>query len=304
MAHFLLKKNKILKKHSDCFWAYLMLLPNLLGLMIFYVIPFFQTLFFSLTDLGAFGIYSYIGFENYKHMLTDATLGKALLNTTLFTVISVPLGISLSVFVAVLLNAKIKGLTLYRTLYFLPAVTMPSVAGLVWRWLYNTDYGLINNLLNKISVQGPAWISDPKVALIAVIITYIWSNVGYNMVIFLAGLQGIPRSYYESADIEGAGIFTKFFNITLPLLTPTIFFVLIISLIHAFQMFDLIFMLITEQSIAIDSTQTIVYLFYKNAFIFHEKGYACAISILLFVIIMLITILQLKLQKKWVNYSA
>jgi multiple sugar transport system permease protein len=304
LAISLYKKNQISKKHKDWFWAYLMILPNLIGLIVFYIIPFFQTVFFSLTDLGAFGKYSYVGFENYRMLFEDEVLRRALFNTSVFTVISVPIGIVLSVLIAVLLNSKIKGLTVYRTLYFLPAVTMPSVAGLIWRWLYNTDYGLINNVLKTLSIKGPAWVSDPKVALFSVIIVSIWSNVGYNMVIFLAGLQGIPKTYYEAADIDGAGIFTKFFRITLPLLTPTLFFVSVMSLIHAFQMFDLIFVLITEESYAIEKTQTIVYLFYKNAFIFHEKGYACAIAILLYLIILVVTMLQLKLQKKWVNYLA
>jgi multiple sugar transport system permease protein len=296
------KQNISSKKKKDWFWAYLMIFPNSIGLLIFYIIPFMQTFFYSFTDLGAFGVYSYVGLQNFKKLFSDAIVGRALINTSLFTIISVPIGISLSIFIALLLNSKIKGLTVYRTLYFLPAVTMPSVSALIWKWLYNADYGLINSILKYFSIQGPAWISNPKTALISVIIVSIWSNVGYNMIIFLAGLQGIPKSYYESASIEGAGALTKFFKITLPLLTPTIFFVLVMSLIHAFQMFDLIFILITEDSIAIENTQTIVYLFYKNAFMFHEKGYACAIAIILFFIIMIITILQLKLQKKWVNY--
>lgn len=262
-----------------------------------------MTIFFSLTDLGAFGVYSYVGIQNYKMLLADDAVGRALLNTSMFTIISVPVGIVLSVFIAVLLNARIRGLTVYRTLFFLPAVVMPSVSALIWKWLFNADYGLINNLLSMISIKGPMWISDPRTALLAVIIVSIWSNVGYNMVIFLAGLQGIPRSYYEAASIEGAGTFAQFFKITLPLLTPTIFFVLVMSLIHAFQMFDLVFVLITEKSVAIENAQTLIYLFYKNAFMFHEKGYACAIAIVLFVIVMLITLLQLKLQKKWVHYT-
>lgn len=298
-------KHKMLstKKRNDYFWGYLLILPTVLGLFIFYIIPFFQTLFYSFTDLGSFGQYSWVGLENFRKMMTDQDVWQALFNTLLYTVITVPVGVCLSILVASLLNSKIKGIGIYRTLYFLPAVTMPAAIAMVWKWLYNSDYGLINSVLGKFSIKGPSWISDPKIAIYAVIIVGIWSCVGYNMVILLAGLQGISANYYEAADIDGAGVFRRFFNITLPLLTPTIFFVVIMSLISSFQVFDMIFMMITESSVAIGNTQSLVYLFYKSAFILQEKGYASAIAIMLFCIIMVITIIQIKFQNKWVHYE-
>lgn len=297
------KKNNINKnRKSDWFWAYLMILPTVGGLAVFYIGAFFKNFYYSFTNLGAFGKYEWIGLDNYVRLFSDPDIPKALANTVKYTLISVPISICLAIFIAVLLNSKIKGISVYRTLYFLPAVTMPAAIAMIWKWLYNGQYGLINQILAKIGIEGHAWIADPKYAMGALIIVGIWSSLGMNIIYFLAGLQGIPRMYYEAADIDGAGPIRQFFSITLPLLSPTIFFVLIMSLISAFQMFDLIFLMISKTSMAIDSTMSIVYIFYKNAFEFLDKGYASAISILLFVIILAVTALQLKLQKKWVNY--
>lgn len=296
------QKNKSFKKFKNCFWGYLMIFPTVAGLLVFYIYPFFQTFFYSFSDMGAFDNYSWVGLQNYKNMLIDVNLWLALKNTLIYTVISVPISIALSIIVATLLNSKIKGLTVYRTLYFLPAVTMPAAVAMVWKWLYNGDYGLLNFILSKISIKEVGWLTNPNIALYSIIIVSIWMTVGYNMVILLAGIQGIPNSYYEAAEIDGAGSLTKFFKITIPLLTPTIFFVMIMSLIGAFQVFDYIFMMISTTSVALESTQSVVYLFYKNAFILHEKGYASAIAMVLFAVIMIITVIQIRLQKKWVNY--
>jgi multiple sugar transport system permease protein len=290
------------RKLNDLFWGYLLILPTVLGLAVFYIAAFFQNLYYSFTNLGAFGKYRWIGMENYINVFSDPKVPQALINTVKFTVISVPISIIISLFIATLLNSKIKGLSVYRTLYFLPAVTMPAAIAMMWKWLYNGQYGLLNQLLAKVGIEGQAWIADPKFAMGALIVVGIWSSLGMKIIYFLAGLQGIPKAYYEAATIDGAGPIRQFFSITLPSLTPTIFFVMITSLIGALQMFDLIFLMISKTSLAVDSTMSIVYLFYKYAFEFQEKGYASAISIVLFMIILVITAIQLKLQKKWVNY--
>lgn len=297
------KKNNRLKskKINDCLWGYLLILPLLLGLGLFYIIPFFQNLYYSFTDLGSFGKYTWIGLENYKRLISDPTIPRALLNTFKFTIVSVPVSICLAIIISVLLNLKIKGIAFYRLLFFLPAVTMPAAIATMWKWLYNGQYGLINYVLSKFGIDGHAWIAEPKYAMTVLIIVGIWSSLGMKIIYFLAGLQGIPKSYYEAATIDGAGPIRQFFSITLPLLAPTIFFVSITSLIGALQMFDIIFMMISKTSMAIDSTMSIVYLFYKNAFEYLDKGYASAISIVLFVIILIITAFQLKLQKKFVD---
>ncbi|MEK3854926.1 carbohydrate ABC transporter permease [Cytobacillus sp. FSL H8-0458] len=291
------------RKRSDYFWAYLMIAPTMLGLFIFYLWPIAQNFYFSFTEWGAFGQYEWTGLDNYKRLLEDAALLQAFKNTSIYIIFTVPIGIFLSIVVAVLLNQNIKGKSIYRTLYFLPVITMPAAIAMVWKWLYNADYGMFNYLLSLVGIEGPQWVSDPKIALYSIIAVAIWSGIGYNMVIFLSGLQGIPKMYYEAAEIDGAGPVTVFFKITLPLLSPVIFFVSIMSLIGAFQVFDLIFMMIGKSSTALESTQSIVYLFYQHAFVLNDKGYAAAIAVLLLAVILIITAIQMVLQKKWVHYD-
>jgi len=291
------------RKRSDYFWAYLMIAPTMLGLFIFYLWPIVQNFYFSFTEWGAFGQYEWTGLDNYKRLLEDATLLQAFKNTSIYIIFTVPIGIFLSIIVAVLLNQNIKGKSIYRTLYFLPVITMPAAIAMVWKWLYNADYGMFNYLLSLARIEGPQWVSDPNIALYSIIAVAIWSGIGYNMVIFLSGLQGIPKMYYEAAEIDGAGPVTVFFKITLPLLSPVIFFVSIMSLIGAFQVFDLIFMMIGKSSTALESTQSIVYLFYQHAFVLNDKGYAAAIAVLLLAVILIITAIQMVLQKKWVHYD-
>lgn len=291
------------RKRSDYLWAYLMIAPTMLGLFIFYLWPIIQTFYYSFTEWGAFGQYEWTGLDNYKRMLGDLNLLQSFKNTGIYIIFTVPVGIFLSIIVAVLLNQKIKGKSIYRTLYFLPVITMPAAIAMVWKWIYNADYGLLNYSLSLVGIKGPHWVSDPNIALYSIIVVAIWSGIGYNMVIFLSGLQGIPKMYYEAAEIDGAGPFRVFFKITLPLLSPVIFFVSIMSLIGAFQVFDLIFMMIGKGSTAVESTQSIVYLFYQHAFVLNEKGYAAAIAVLLLIVILIITAIQMVLQKKWVHYE-
>ena len=173
---------------------------------------------------------------------------------------------------------------------------------MIWRWMFNNEFGLINNLLLKVGIQGPAWLSDPDIAIYSVIIVGVWSAIGYNMVLLIAGLQEIPRDYYEAAEIDGASSWNQFRNITFPLVTPTLFFVVVTTVINAFQVFDVIFMMIASSSEAMYHTQSLAYLFYKYSFILNDKGYGSAIVMLLLLIILIITFIQMKLQKRWVNY--
>lgn len=214
----------------------------------------------------------------------------------------IPFIIIFSLLVAVLLNQKIKGKSIYRVIYFLPMVAAPAAVAMVWKWLFNSEFGLINYLLSLIGIQGPQWVSDPNFALIAIAIVGIWSAVGYNMILLLAGLQEIPKDYYEAANVDGAGPIRTFFKITLPLLSPTMFFVVVTSVIGSLQVFDTIFMMIDKTNVAIEGTQSLVYLFYKYSFVVNDQGYGSAIVMLLLAIIMVITFIQLKVQKKWVHY--
>ncbi|EFF64116.1 ABC transporter, permease protein [Turicibacter sanguinis PC909] len=214
----------------------------------------------------------------------------------------IPFIIIFSLLVAVLLNQKIKGKSIYRVIYFLPMVAAPAAVAMVWKWLFNSEFGLINYLLSLIGIQGPQWVSDPNFALIAIAIVGIWSAVGYNMILLLAGLQEIPKDYYEAASIDGAGSIRQFFSVTLPLVSPSLYFVMVTSIISAFQVFDVIFMMIDKTSMAIESTQSLVYLFYQHSFTVNDKGYGSAIIMLLLAIIMVITFIQSKIEKKWVHY--
>ena len=180
---------------------------------------------------------------------------------------------------------------------------MPAAIALVWRMIYNGDYGVLNTALGWVGIDGRSWLTDPSTALVAIAVVGIWAGLGTNIVIFLAGLQGIPDTLMEAADLDGAGPFRKFFSITLPLLSPSIFFVSVISVIGALQVFDLVYMMLGTNNPAMPDTRTIVYLFYEAGFIDNERGYAAAIAFLLLVIILVLTVIQFRLQKKWVHYE-
>jgi len=292
---------------SDAFWGYAMIAPGLIGLLVFYIWPMLQTFYFSFTEWGPFGDAEWTGLANYRELFGPEFL-MALRNTLVYTVLSVAITEVIALVLAVLLNQKLRGMSVYRTLYFIPVVTMPVAIGLVWRWLYNSDYGVINYLLSLVGIDGPNWLSDPNLALYAIVVVGVWSGVGYALVLFLAGLQTIPGEYYDAASVDGAGALVKFFRITLPLLSPTVFFVTVISLINSLQVFDLIFVMISSgrgasTSPVIDQTQSLVYLFYKNTFVINEQGQGAAVVLTLFIIIVLITFAQFRLQRRWVHYE-
>lgn len=296
-------KKKISKSTlNEWKWGYIMIFPTFIGLMVLNIIPAMQTLVLSFEKSGAFGKSTWVGLANYKRLFQDPAVMQATLNTFKYAIWVVPVTAILSLIVAVLLNKKMKGVSVYRTIYFLPMVAAPAAIAMVWRWLYNSEYGIINYALSLIGVKGPNWIADPNVALISIAIIGIWSSVGYNMILLLAGLQEIPRDYYEAASIDGASPIRQFFKITIPLVSPTMFFVIVTSIMGAFQVFDLMFMIVQEGNPALEKTQSLVYLFYKHSFLINDKGYGSAIIMVLLAIIMLVTLIQVKLQKKWVNY--
>lgn len=296
-------KKKISKSAlNEWMWGYIMILPTFIGLMVLNIIPAIQTLILSFQKSGSFGKNTWTGLDNYKKLVQDPSVLQATYNTFKYAIMVVPATAIISLIVAVLLNKKMKGVSVYRTIYFLPMVAAPAAIAMVWRWLYNSEYGLINYTLSLVGIKGPNWIADPNVALISIVIIGIWSTIGYNMILLLAGLQEIPKDYYEAANIDGASPIRQFFNITIPLVSPTMFFVVVTSIMSAFQVFDVIFMLIDQGNPAIEKTQSLVYLFYKHSFILNDKGYGAAIIMLLLTIIMVVTVIQVKLQKKWVNY--
>ena len=289
-------------KHNEWMWGYILVAPTVIGLLILNIIPLIQTFILSFQKTGDFGSSQWAGFENYKRLFSDPAVWQATGNTLKYVLMVIPFIIIFSLLVAVLLNQKIKGKSIYRVIYFLPMVAAPAAVAMVWKWLFNSEFGLINYLLSLIGIQVPQWVSDPNFALIAIAIVGIWSAVGYNMILLLAGLQEIPKDYYEAASIDGAGSIRQFFSVTLPLVSPSLYFVMVTSIISAFQVFDVIFMMIDKTSMAIESTQSLVYLFYQHSFTVNDKGYGSAIIMLLLAIIMVITFIQSKIEKKWVHY--
>ena len=298
------KKKATRRQKKDWIAGYLFIAPVTIGLFIFYVFPFFQNFWFSFNDVNKFNMATFNGIENYKQLFNEPELLLALKNTFLYAVITVPVGLIISLVLATFLNSKIKGKGLYRTIYFLPSVTMAAAVALVWKLIFNGDYGILNEVLGIFGIEGQSWLTNPHTALFCVMLVGIWGGAGYNMIILLAGMQGVSKSYYEAAEIDGAGPVQRFFKITIPLVSPTIFFVTITGLIGAFQVFDTLYMMVDmDKNPAFNAIKTVNVLFYQNAFVYGYKGYAAAISIFMFVIIMIITVIQLWGQKKWVNYD-
>ncbi|GAA4039648.1 carbohydrate ABC transporter permease [Nonomuraea soli] len=307
-AHAAPVKGKDRSRRSEALWGLAFIAPTGLGLAVFYLWPVLQTAYFSLTEWGAFGGHTWTGFDNYLRLAGDPEVGQALRNTLLYTALGLA-AIPLAIVFAALLNVKgLRGVGAYRTLFFLPVVTMPVAIAMVWRWLYNGDYGLINHLLALVGLDGPNWVSDPATALYALVVVGVWSSLGYNLIIFLAGMQAIPKEYYEAAAIDGAGPIRQFFKVTVPLLSPTAFFVSVVSVIGSLQLFDLVYVMsgsgaAARANPAFPRLQTVVQLFYDRAFVTNDRGYAAAIVMMLLVIIIALTVLQFRLQRRWVHYG-
>lgn len=288
---------------KERFWGYTMIAPLVTGLSVFYFYPVIKVFFDSFRDVGAFNQGDWCGIRNYQELFADPVMWQALGNTLKYVVIIVPGMLLLSLILAALLNMNIKGRSLFRVIYFIPAITMGAAVAMIWKWIYNGDYGILNQILQLCGFEKIRFLGEEATALPAVCVVCIWGSVGYNMIILLAGIQGISKTYYEAAAIDGAGGIRQFFNITLPMVTPTLFFVLITNLIGTFQTFDAIYMLVPNTSMAAGSAQSLVVYFYRNAFSYSRRGYASAIAVVLLAIIMAITAVQLKVQKYWVNYD-
>lgn len=280
-----------------------MILPLMAGVAVFFIGAFFQNIYYSFTNKSSFGVPKFIGLQNYIQLFQDADFYRALLNTLLYVVICVPLVVVLSVLLAVLLNTKVKGIGLYRVCLFLPAVTLPAAIGLLWKWLLNYKFGLINEILGAVGIGPVAWLSDSGVVLISISVVFIWASVAYQVIILLAGLQGIPGCYQEAARIDGANGVKRFLKITLPLLSPSIFFVCVTTMINVFQIFDFIYLMIPQGSSGTEASRSLVTYFFEQSFVKFHKGYGAAVSLLLFLLILVITAIQLVCQKKMVFYD-
>ena len=284
---------------SENFWGYLMVAPTVIGLLVLNIYPFLDTIKLSFSKTRPFGLYELRGIENYVEMFTSAEFWRANLNTIWFCVLTVPLGIFLSLIVAVMLNTKIKGRTAFRAIFFLPMVVAPAAVAMVWKWMFNTEYGIINTLIG----HHVNWITDPNIVMITCAIVAIWSAIGYDAVLLLSGLQNISKSYYEAASLDGATKVQQFFHITLPMVSPTLFVVLIMRLMSSIKVYDLIYMMIEESNPAITSAQSLMYLFYRESFVAGNRGLGSSIVIWTVALIGLVTAVQFWGQKNWVNYE-
>jgi multiple sugar transport system permease protein len=280
-------------------WAWIMVAPTIIGLVALNIWPFVQTIYTSFCEHLGFGHYKFIGLANYAEIFQTPEFWKATWNTILFCILTVPLGLFLSLLVAMLLNAKIKFKGGFRTIFFLPMVCAPAAVTMVWRWIFNGQYGILNQLFGA----EIGWITDPKFVMISCAIVAIWSNIGYDAVLLLAGLQNIPKTLYEANSIDGAGKVKQFFTVTLPMVSPTLFVVMIMRLMSAVKVYDLIYMMVEETNPAVTSVQSLMYLFYRESFIAGSRGTGSAIVIWTVLLIGMITVIQFYGQKKWVNYD-
>ncbi|MCU1528028.1 MAG: sugar transporter permease [Frondihabitans sp.] len=292
---------RLLKR--DGAWPWLFVLPLIAGVAVFYLWPVIQTAYFSLTTWGVFGGSSFTGVVNYVRLFADPQLYSALGNTLLYTCI-VLIGVPLAVWLASLLNTPgLRFAALYRVLFFLPYVAMPTAIAMVWRIIFNGDFGILNYLLKFVGITGPYWISTPGYAMVAVAIVGLWSSLGFSMIILGAGLKSIPPELYEASELDGAKPWRQFRSITVPLLSPSIFFVLIITIIGSFQLFDLQYAILGSPTTnpVIPQSLSLVYFFYQQGFVSNDKGYAAAIAMVIFLIIGIVTLVQFRLQKRWVS---
>jgi multiple sugar transport system permease protein len=287
---------------NETFAAFMFLLPNILGLLIFTAIPILFSLLISFYDWPMISSAKFVGLENYIHLLfTDSLFKSVVLNTFLYTLLVVPINLLLSLALALWVQTLLRFRGVYQSLFFMPVLAPPVALAIVWRAMYDQNFGLINKVLETFGLQGHQWLGDPNTALFSIVIFSVWQGFGYNFVILIAGLRNISKSLYEAAAIDGAGKFTSFIKITLPMLSPTMFFCVVMTVIFSFQVFD--------QTMAMtgggpmNATNTIVMYIYRTGFQYFQMGYAAAIGWILFIFIFIVTFIQTKLQKKWVHYN-
>lgn len=281
--------------------AYIFILPSFLGFAIFLLVPMVMSAGLSLYDWELLRPPVFIGLDNYYDLARDPLFKTVLFNTAYYAFGLVPLNIVVSLGLALWLNTKLRGLTFYRMAFFLPVVTVTVAVSLIWKWMYEPRVGIINQGLALFGITGPNWLADPVWAMPALIILGLWKGFGYNMVLFLAGLQGIPAALYEAAMIDGANTWQRFWKITLPLLTPVMFLAVILTVISSFQIFDQAFVMTAGGPS--NATNTIVLYIFQNGFQFFKMGYASAIAWALFAVIFTFTLIQMWLQRHWVQYE-
>ena len=300
------KKKQSLKRNLE---GYLFISPWLIGFLVFAAGPILVSLFMSFTRWSLLSPPQWIGFDNYNEIIfNDPLVYKSLWNTAYYVLFSVPLGVILSLFLAILLNQQLRGMSIFRTIFFLPSVTNLVAVSILWMWILNPEFGLLNRVLGFLGIEGPLWLQSEIWSKPALILMSLW-GIGGGMIINLAALQGIPEELYEAAKLDGAGKLRKLIHITLPLISPAIFFNIIMNTIGSFQVFTQAFVMTVSSAQGQEggpnnSTLFFVLYLYKKAFQQFKMGYASALAWLLFIIILMFTIIQFLLSKRWVYYES
>lgn len=302
-------KTKLRKQGSGLLVASPFLLPSLIGMLIFSLLPLIISGLISLTDWNGLDKLTnpnflqehFIGLENYRKILTTPEFWRTLGNTAEYIVLYIPLMLAASLLVAYLLSQPRRGIGAFRVIYYIPVLTSWVAASLIWKSVLSPQYGALNGILRIFGIEGPGWLTDERWAMPAIVLVSVWKDMGFFGLILLSGVVGINKTYYEAASLDGANGWTKFLKITLPLLTPSIFYVLIVGMINAFQLFPQI-MIMTGGG-PNGATQVMVERIYNYGFRYYRMGYAAAFSWILFAIIMVFTAIQMKGQERWVQYD-
>ncbi|WP_342546188.1 sugar ABC transporter permease [Paenibacillus sp. FSL P2-0089] len=278
--------------------GWLFISPMLLGFTLLLLFPMGKALYMSLNDWPLLGGHRFVGLDNYKDIAVDPLFWKVFGNTAYFTLGLVPFNIVLALMLALLLSRSLKGIGIFRTAIFVPVMTSLIVWSIVWKYMFATDSGLINQLLMLFNIKGAAWLYDERLAMPAVIMTSVLKNVGLNMVLFIAAIQQVSRSLYEAAELDGAGKTKTFFNVTLPMITPTVFLTVVMTVIGSLKVFGQIYVM--TQGGPSNSTKVLVYYIWEKAFKLFQMGYASALAFVLFFVVLILTLLQWQLRKRWV----
>lgn len=291
------------RPNSSGWWPLLFIGPMGLGLLVFYLWPIVRTVINSFQDVGAFGSTEWNGVANYQRLFTDDDIPRAFVNTIGYSLV-VMLGIPIAVVVSSLINRPgLRLRRLYQVAFFMPYLAMPVAIALTWRIMFNSNFGLINYFLSKVGVTGPVWLAEYPASMLAVSLMGLWSSMGFAVLILTAGLRAIPEVMYEAAAIDGASPWQQFRHVTVPMLTPSIFLLTVMTAISSFQLFDQLYTLMGNRNPALQESKSLVYLFYEAGFIDNARGYASALAMLILVVILAITLVQFRLQRKWVHYE-
>jgi multiple sugar transport system permease protein len=289
-------KNRKLLWHSR-FAPWLFLLPTIIGLLVFRLIPIVWAFVLSFTRWSLLGSPTFVGISNFTEAFNTETFIQTFSNTIEFSIIYVIGSIVFGLFLAVLINIKIKSIAFFRAVIYLPVVTSAVAVGIVWNWILGPNIGLLHSILASFNITAPYWLGDPKIALTTVASVQVWKMAGYSMILFLSGLQGISAETLEAAIVDGASKVQRFFRITLPMLSPTVFFVLTVSIIDSFKNFELIYAM--TKGGPQNSTNTLVYDVYLNAFVYYRVGYASAVAFVLLVFVGVLTLFNFYIKRHW-----